>query len=243
MEKSGETWKVKATPLETLFSQHVFSFYQRQIHLAETVGNLDWRLRVNDEMLDFGKRTFGLFFKQAVSFKVQLIGTESYITDTWRWGWSNKKGTSNFASWSHKILEMGHSQGIEDFVADEIELNGFAQPTGDDMAAMGAAILDLALFRCPHTTGAVWVGLMNFHPEQNNPNLANVAKIIDEGVRRYTIMNQPHAILSYAKQLKLDTEIDFPNIKLISLNGIVEVILDQQGWVYTARSNLYNAQI
>lgn len=66
-----------------------------QGRFADIVGNLDWNADFDSCEIAFGDQIY----------KIQLIGSESDVSDTWLWGFANQSGLSPEATaFSHEIL-------------------------------------------------------------------------------------------------------------------------------------------
>src|SRR5689334_8151902 len=66
--------------LEYLFVHSVAAAFDKQLYLADIIGDLDWHFDLASGRLAFG---------QHLHWQTQLLGTESEDTGTWLWAWAN----------------------------------------------------------------------------------------------------------------------------------------------------------
>src|SRR3954471_16804331 len=69
--------------LQRLFERHVASSFDKQMHLAELIGESPWSFDPIRGTLSFGPTT---------AWKVQVLGSVSARTGLWRWSWADKPG-------------------------------------------------------------------------------------------------------------------------------------------------------
>lgn len=67
--------------LELEYLQHATPSFDKQLHLADLIGDSAWRIDLPTGLLHFGDR---------FRWDVQLLGTESASAQTWLWAWGNE---------------------------------------------------------------------------------------------------------------------------------------------------------
>ncbi len=112
-------------------------------------------VRGRDWYIDFET---GLLMFGSERYPFQVIGTESYATNTWLWGWSNNSiENDETLRLSEILMRFGDENNLEALYEPQFELsqvyNGFS------LSSVAALISKTpgCVYRCPHETGAVFV--------------------------------------------------------------------------------------
>ena len=123
-----------------------------QNRFADIVGNLDWNADFDSCEIAFGDQIY----------KIQLIGSESDVSDTWLWGFANQSGLSPEATaFSHDILRAGREWGLQAFSEPSFELDETFNGHTLCIAACGAADENLCYYGCRHDKGCAFVAIMD----------------------------------------------------------------------------------
>ena len=123
-----------------------------QNRFADIVGNLDWNADFDSCEIAFGDQIY----------KIQLIGSESDVSDTWLWGFANQSGLSPEATaFSHEILRAGREWGLQAFSEPSFELDEMFNGHNLSIAACGAAGENLCYYGCEHDKGCAFVAIMD----------------------------------------------------------------------------------
>jgi len=123
-----------------------------QNRFADIVGNLDWNVDFDSCEIAFGDQIY----------KIQLIGSESNVSDTWLWGFANQSGLSPEATaFSHEILRAGREWGLQAFSEPSFELDETFNGHTLCIAACGAAGENLCYYGCRHDKGCAFVAIMD----------------------------------------------------------------------------------
>ena len=123
-----------------------------QNRFADIVGNLDWNADFDSCEIAFGDQIY----------KIQLIGSESDVSDTWLWGFANQSGLSPEATaFSHDILRAGREWGLQAFSEPSFELDEMFNGHNLSIAACGAAGENLCYYGCEHDNGCAFVAIMD----------------------------------------------------------------------------------
>ena len=123
-----------------------------QNRFADIVGDLDWNADFDSCEIAFGDQIY----------KIQLIGSESNVSDTWLWGFANQSGLSPEATaFSHEILRAGREWGLQAFSEPSFELDEMFNGHNLSIAACGAADENLCYYGCEHDKGCAFVAIMD----------------------------------------------------------------------------------
>ncbi len=121
-----------------------------QNRFADIVGNLDWNADFDSCEIAFGDQIY----------KIQLIGSESKVSDTWLWGFANQSGLSPEATaFSHEILRAGREWGLQAFSEPSFELDEMFNGHNLSIAACGVADENLCYYGCEHDKGCAFVAI------------------------------------------------------------------------------------
>ena len=123
-----------------------------QGRFADIVGNLDWNVDFDRCEIAFGDQIY----------KIQFIGSESNVSDTWLWGFANQSGLSPEATaFSHEILRAGREWGLQAFSKPGFELDEMLNGHNLSIAACGAVGENLCYYGCRHDKGCAFVAIMD----------------------------------------------------------------------------------
>ncbi len=134
--------------LQTLFDSHALSSFAKQRHLNELVGEDDW---------DLDLETAALSFSSGKTWKIQLLGSESFVSDTWLWAWANDQSDlpPDVLQLSERVRAFGEEHDIDELTQPDIPLDW---GDGHMMSLIALGICNAtAYYRCPHDNGAVFV--------------------------------------------------------------------------------------
>jgi len=70
----------------SLLKEHILESMYKQIHLASVVEGRDWSLSLDRSSPQYGKLCFG----EDLAYHCQILGSESYESNTWLWAWANE---------------------------------------------------------------------------------------------------------------------------------------------------------
>ncbi len=131
-----------------LFEEYAAASLDKQWALNDLFGEADWELN-----LDAGTMTLATIH----TFPVQIIGTESYIEQTWLWAWGNK--ASNIPPQLLRCVEQvrasGMSQQIPELTQRMIDLT---EVSGHEFALVATGLCNAdCYYRGPYEGGAVFV--------------------------------------------------------------------------------------
>ena len=101
-------------------------------------------------------------------FRVQFLGSESYASNSWLWGWENINNFPNSVLGQAQIARTyGQTWGLEPLMYPQCELNGTFNGHNFSMVVCGALAEDRCYYRCPTAggQGAAFVALCDMPKE------------------------------------------------------------------------------
>lgn len=175
------------------FAHHVGTALARQLALADLLEDRSWAVDITA-----GTATFG----DDLTYRIQLLGTESHGDGTWLWAWANSESglpdtVLRAASW---LRERGRASGLA-----ELTDPGFAldRADGHRLALLASGLTGNCYYRGPYPGGALFFQL-------EGVPAAVLAPVSPE--RATTVLTQ--AIQAYA----------------LDHRTVVESFFTQQGW-------------
>jgi uncharacterized protein DUF6882 len=182
----------------TLHTCHVAASFDKQRHLAEFVGELNWHFDVTSGLLSFGEQC---------RWQVQILGTEADDSQTWLWAWANEEsGIPTGLLGSALVLRMlGEAQGIPELAEPEVLLS---EVNGHILAMIGSGVCRAdAYYRCPYDGGAAFVLIKdeNF-PRCTEPPLAHIASVFPQAIASLDIPDHKLALTGYLEYYGLAFE-------------------------------------
>ena len=196
---------------------------EQQLHLADVVVERDFFVT-----LDVGTISFG----DDLTYRCELIGTESPASGTWLWGWANPAEFDDHITATTRALRAhGEAQGIAALSEAEVPLDD--EVSGHRMAAIAVGHAQgPAYFSAPMDGGARAYLLVDDPrlelPAPEVPRLMTTLTLILENG---DVRNWPAALGSYADRRELTATDEHGAIRLEgpTLDGHVRVALDELG--------------
>lgn len=124
---------------------HFLFAFDRQLLLADLIGDLPWAYDLQTGTLSFGGR---------FHWEAEVLGTESDETATWLWAWANDASDipAEQQGASVKLKALGEEHGIEELTAPMVPLD---HANGHAFAAIAVGEgLGKAYYRGPYEGGA-----------------------------------------------------------------------------------------
>ena len=144
---------------DQVFSACLGKMYTVQNRLAELVKDEpNWYVDFEKGTLTLGK----------YEFRVQFLGSESYVSNSWLWGWENVNGfPDNLLGQVHIARTYGQTWGLEPLMYAQCELNDTFNGHNFSMVVCGALAEDRCYYRCPTggDQGAAFVALCDMPKE------------------------------------------------------------------------------
>ena len=194
VRSAGRPIGSSASPFEGLFADHAAASFDKQLHLDAVLGEHDWKLDLEGGTIEFAS---GRFFRKRRSYAVQIAGTESFATGTWRWAWASPDPfPARLVAAADRIRALGTEAGVAELREPEVTLAGrdahvFA------MIASGLARAS-AYHRAPDDTGAAWVLLpdptLALVPDRP---AARVVEIFPRFLATFEVRDHRRALVAY----------------------------------------------
>lgn len=162
----------ESDPYRALVSRTAGVALERQLHLADVVGERPWQYEV-----DSGELTFGT----DLSFHAEILGTESTTGGTWLWSWANVASDLPPAATrvARRLRERGRRDGIAELRDAELSLD---RVTGHELAMIAVGLGEgFAYYNAPHEGGAVLLVITDRRfPALPDPELARWSRLLAE---------------------------------------------------------------
>lgn len=129
-----------------LFSTLAGTATARQIAFAEVLGERGWAVD-----LETGTATFG----DELTYPIQLIGTESYLNDSWLWAWANPSSIPPpLLETARQLREYGQQQKIPELTNSTF---GLEVADGHRLAMLATGLVrKTCYYRGPYENGALF---------------------------------------------------------------------------------------
>ena len=148
--------------------------------------------------IDFEKGTLTL---GKYEFRIQFLGSESYVSNSWLWGWENVNNfPDNVLGQVHIARTYGQAWGLEPLMYAQCELNDTFNGHNFSMVVCGALAEDRCYYRCPtgEGQGAAFVALCEapgelFRPVDGITVNEALEYLLGENEKPRIFSNQPEA--------------------------------------------------
>jgi hypothetical protein len=181
--------------LSRLFDEHAAASFDKQLCLAEAVGEASWQFDRESGVLSFGPRR---------RWPAQLLGTESHVGDTWLWAWANPSpGLPARLLGSARVLKMlGEQSKIPELTEPQLPLG---EVGGHFFSLLARGVCRaVAYFRAPYDGGAAFL-LLNetpLPPPSESP-AARVASVFPRVVASLPVASHKRAFLGHLRHYGL----------------------------------------
>lgn len=140
----------------SLLSLSAGSAILRQKRMGELViGKNGWNVDVKNRLIRFGENTFDC----------GIIGSESYSSQTWLWGWANTESGLPENAFAPSRRAKRNLPGCEEFSTAKFSLDELHSGHNLSMTTVGVAEKNVCYYRCPYEGGALFVQI-NDLPEK-----------------------------------------------------------------------------
>jgi hypothetical protein len=166
------------SPFNKLLSEHIGAACARQLTFADFLGERNWSVDIGTGKVGFG---------DDLEYPIQLLGSESHISDTWLWSWANEHidpAPETMAAGA-QLRALGEQSGIEELAAPNFSLDA---ADGHTIAAVASGIYGrCCYYRGPYDGGALFFLVTNVpdsmfapvSPERAITALTQVISIFD----------------------------------------------------------------
>lgn len=178
--------------LQDAFDTYAVAAWDKQMRLNDLVGKADWELDVES-----GK----LSFSNGQNWQIQILGSESYQSDTWLWAWANTKSglPEKLLRVAQQVREFGEQHEIDELIQPDIPLDwGDSHLFGSIAAGLCEAE---AYYRCTHSAGAVCVLIRDdAYPRPQESPPAKLPQLFFDAINNLDVRNHRLALTSFLRQ-------------------------------------------
>jgi hypothetical protein len=192
------------TAFDSLYTEFVISSFDKQLHLADAHGEDDWSFNMTDGQITFG---------DSVSYRIEILGTEDHVGETWMWGWANKASEipDRLLCAVNELRSFGDEHDIRELIEAKLPLEEIDGHTVGLVAAGFAK--GKAYYRCPYKNGALFVLITDdqlefFVADQ----LVRALVIIPQAISALEIRDHRAAIAAYLRQQGIEVMEDGGNL-------------------------------
>ena len=184
--------------------------FDRQLLLADLIGDLPWVYNLRAGILSFGDR---------YHWKAEVLGTESEESRTWLWAWANEASNipAQQQTASLRLKTLGEGHGIDVLTEPVISLehgNGHAFAS----IAVGEG-LGKAYYRGPYVGGAVFLLITDERLQFNvDEPLQRILAVFPQAISAMEIADHREALRSYLKYYGLEP-VDEDNALILRRQG------------------------
>ncbi len=174
--------------LGEFFNQHAAASLDKQQALSALIGEHTWFL---------DRQTGIITFNDKFSFPVQVLGTESSVSNSWLWAWANRVSPlpERLLVSAKDLRAIGEQQGITELSQSQISIGDV---DGHYLALLASGICKAdCYYRGPYDNGAVFV-LMNASPvrQRMDDSPAHMASIFSQLISTFDVDHR-NALRSY----------------------------------------------
>lgn len=140
--------------LEELWLEYAVAAFDRQLHLAEWLGEHDWHWEDRSGQLLLRRHNQP---EETMSFATQALGSESHMAETWLWIWANDLAElpDDLLRAARQLRAWGEELGIPEFTQGEFPLT---EADGHVLSLVASELLKSnAYYRGPYVGGAGFV--------------------------------------------------------------------------------------
>ena len=144
--------------MRELFEENVGLAMSRQRDLAEKIGSWDWGLEMGTGTMTFTKKGFLGFGTKRIVTSVQVLGSESEISQTWLWAWANTQSDipAELLRACESLRARGQREGIAECTEPQLSLDPW---DGHRIAMIASGLTPgcAGYYRGPYDGGAIFV--------------------------------------------------------------------------------------
>jgi hypothetical protein len=170
-------FNLNRSDLRDVFSACLGRSLAIQKNCAEIIGDRDWELQFSAGEIRFGGKVFPL----------QLVGTESNVSDTWLWGWDNVNHfPDEVVALAGQVRDFGERFNLAELKNPQLKLNERNNGRLLSVVACGIAEQDYCIFRVPHDAGVVWTAFSELPPTPSF-DAASFLKLSLDAIQEYEL--------------------------------------------------------
>lgn len=189
---------------QSLHTEFVLASFDKQLRLAEMHGEDSWGVDLSQGEISFN---------ESATYKIQILGTEDHVNQTWMWGWFNTASNlpNELLIAANELRVHGEQHSIGQLTTGKLpmdELEGHA--VGLTASGFSSA---KAYYRCPYENGALFVLITDAKLELPVENkIVRATRVIPECVSALEVANHRQATAAYLRQNGFDVQEDGRNL-------------------------------
>lgn len=174
--------------LSDLFDRHAAASWDKQQALAALVGKHSWQLDTDNGIITFNER---------LKFPVQILGSESKVSNSWLWAWANKVTPlpAKLLASANELRALGEREGIPELTQGQISLD---KVDGHYLSLLASGVCEAdCYYRGPYDNGAVFVLITAPQVGQSmDDSPAHLASMFSQVISNFEL-NHRSALRSY----------------------------------------------
>jgi len=188
------------TTFDSLYAEFVIASFDKQLRLADIHGKDAWGFNMTN-----GKITFN----ESVAYKVQILGTEDHVNESWMWGWGNKASNipEEMLAVGNELHAYGEKHSISQLTTAKSPLE---EVDGHTVGLIASGFANAkAYYRCPYENGALFVLITDANLELPIENkIVRATRVIPECISALEIADQRAATIAYLRQNGFEVDAD-----------------------------------
>lgn len=141
------------------------------------VKNRNWNIDFSKGHIYFGTDCYRFYF----------LGSESYISNTWLWGWDNVNNfNDSLLGFVKFVKSKGEKEDIKPLYLNNFQLTN--DINGHTLSIAALSCFNACYYRCPYQGGAAYILILD-SPIQifNKVNVETFSKIVLECISKYSL--------------------------------------------------------
>jgi hypothetical protein len=218
---------------DDLLERYAAVGFEKQRALADLLGERHWQVDISS-----GKMHFSGDGLSVIESDIQLLGTESFQSNTWLWAWANTQSNlpPKVLQRALELQEIGIRQKIEALTNRSVDLE---QRSGHEIALIASGLCDAdAYYRGDYGTGALYC-LLRLPQLRQRPQITalEISMVMSQLIAGVSL-NHRQAFLHYLRAKSLRAE-ESPTTVRATLpdNTAVGASFDELGRLTEIRSS------
>ena len=214
---------IERTTFTDLFEETVAAAFDKQLAFADIVGSANWSLSMDEGRIDFGEQR---------SYPVQIIGTESAVSNTWMWGWANEASNLPPVLLQDvlRLQSVGQTSGVSELITPMLPLSD--KIDGHHISCIASVLCEAdAYYRCPYDGGALFVTVYDVATtsDASHPTI-HIATVFPQVISAFAIANHRRALASYLISYHFAVEDTGSGLRGTDTSGhVIEATFDEWG--------------
>ncbi|HEX8912656.1 MAG TPA: hypothetical protein VF796_09890 [Humisphaera sp.] len=173
---------------QRLLCAHAVRSLEKQFHLQELAGEDDWSADLDAGTFSIGRYTW----------RCELLGSESSISNTWQWGWANTDGYSaDVLRTSLELRSLGSQTQVPELTEPQFPLDTIGAHALS-LVAVGVSGAD-AYYRGPYDDGAAFLIIRDpAFPSLPAMTADRFSNLFTTLIRRFAVADHRGALQAYA---------------------------------------------